>query len=153
MILSAERRAGEIEGRNVGEEHRRDEGERARREQTLMPPCRPQMLHQLQTSSFLRSPSFPSSRPFANREGETRRHMPYSNLPHPVAFTVSSSLLPTPSALSFSLSPFRRLATRPRGDDIGYTQKKGREETHGRHGGAQRDTNFRLNLTQGAKGR
>lgn len=80
MILSAERRAGEIEGRNVGEEHRRDEGEGARREQTLMPPCRPQMLHQLQTSSFLRSPSFPSSRPSQiekERQGDICRIQTY----------------------------------------------------------------------------
>lgn len=82
----------------------RDEGERARREQTLMPPCRPQMLHQLQTSSFLRSPSFPSSRASANREGETRRHMPYSNLPHPVAFTVLLPLSPRPSSFHSHLS-------------------------------------------------
>lgn len=138
-------------GRNGG--WNRDEGERARREQTLMPPCRPQMLHQLQTSSFLRSPSFPSSRPpqiEKERQGDICRIQTY----HIPSHLPSSSLLS--SALIFSLSPFRRLSTRPRGDDIGYTQKKEREETHGRHGrdgGAQRDTNFRLNLTQGAKGR
>lgn len=49
--------------------------------------------------------------------------MPYSNLPHPVAFTILlSSLL---SLLIFSLSPFRRLSTRPRGDDIGlYVEER-----------------------------
>lgn len=148
MILSE---PGEIEGRNGGAN--KDEGERARREQTLMPPCRPQMLHQLQTSSFLRSPSFPSSRPSQiekERQGDVCRIQTY----HIPSHSPSSSLLP--SALVFSLSPFYRLSTCPRGDDIGYTWKKGRKETHSRHGRdgeAQRDTNFRLNLTQGAKGR
>ena len=101
----------------------RDEGERARREQTLMPPCRPQMLHQLQTSSFLRSPSFPSSRPpqiekerERERQGDICRIQTYYVPSH----SLSSSL--RPSAPIFSLSPFRRLSTRPRGDDIGYTE-------------------------------
>lgn len=107
--------------RDRGEKRRRanrDEGERARREQTLMPPCRPQMLHQLQTSSFLRSPSFPSSRPpqiEKERQGDICRIQTY----HIPSHSPTSSRLP--SALIFSLSPFRRLLTRPRGDDIGYT--------------------------------
>lgn len=92
-----------------------------------MPPCRPQMLHQLQTSSFLRSPSFPSSRPpqiEKERQGDICRIQTY----HIPSHSPASSRLP--SALIFSLSPFRRLSTRPWGDDIGYTvveERKGRD--------------------------
>lgn len=75
---------------------------------------------------------------FANREGETRRHMPYSNLPHPVAFTILLASPPRPSSFHSHLSA-PSLNPAPRGDDIGYTWRKGRVETHGRHGRHRRD--------------
>jgi len=116
-----------------------------------MPPCRPQMLHQLQTSSFLRSPSFPSSRPpqiekererdketYAVFKLTTFRRIHYLPLfaPQPPSFHshLSAVSQPAPGAMTLVI----------------------RKETHGRHsrdGEAQRDTNFRLNLTRGAKGR
>lgn len=134
--------------------------ERARREQTLMPPCRPQMLHQLQTSSFLRSPSFPSTRSPQTEKERRGGHMPYSNLPHPVAFTVPHPR--RPPLFSFAASSFHSLlSTRslPAGAmTLGYTWRKGRREKGRERDAAdtetvvQQNTNFRLNLTQDAKG-
>lgn len=139
--------------------------ERARREQTLMPPCRPQMLHQLQTSSFLRSPSFPSSRPSQiekERRGDICRiqtyHIPSHSLSSSLSLSFFLSLSPPLSPHLFTLTfPLAVLSTRlRRAMTLVVRRRKEREETHGRHGRdgrAQRDTNFRLNLTQGAKGR
>jgi len=97
------------------EEARGREQTRARREQTLMPPCRPQMLHQLQTSSFLRSPSFPSTRSPQIEKERQGGHMPYSNLPHPVAFVVPHPPRRSPNPVPFAASSFHSLlSTRSR---------------------------------------
>lgn len=105
-------------------EQRREE-ENTRREQTLMPPCRPQMLHQLQTSSFLLSLPF-SSFPYSllrkqrrrERQGDICRIQTYHIR---VAFPAPSSL-PLFLFLLPSSSFHSHLSTdsHPSGDDIGY---------------------------------
>lgn len=139
-----------------------------------MPPCRPQMLHQLQTSSFLLSHSL-SSFPYSLLRKQRRRERQEETYAV-FKLTTSASRLPLPPlphshSLSFSLPPSSfqsHLSTdslipramtlviytygREKGERGG--KERGRVERHGRDTEtvAQRDTNFRLNLTQGAKG-
>lgn len=133
------RRKRKREGRG-GEQTR----ERARREQTLMPPCRPQMLHQLQTSSFLPQPVLSFHQVSANREGETRRTYAVFKLTTSRRVRCSSPLPPTlilfrRLIFSLSLSLSFRSRSLSRGDDIGLyvaerKTRKGEGKRHGRHG-------------------
>lgn len=121
--------------------------ERARREQTLMPPCRPQMLHQLQTSSFLRSPSFPASQPQQiekerERERDICRIQTYHILP-----SFSCSSLPSsfnPLTLSLVLSTIFSLShlstpSYPRAmTSVIRRRKGGKGKGRGRCGGPTR---------------
>lgn len=142
----------------MGWKRRERERERKRGEageQTLMPPCRPQMLQQLQTSSFLHSPSFlpflATSQIEKERQGDICRiqtyHIPFATLCLPFSYS-ASSFRSHLSCLSCPLPPPLRTMT------SSYTCG-GKEGGHGRHGDgglSQRDTNFRLNLTrQGGK--
>lgn len=106
-----------------------------------MPPCRPQMLHQLQTSSFLPQPVLSFHQVSANREGETRRT--YAVFKLTTSRRVRCSSPPPPTlilfrrlifSLSLSLSPFA-LAPSPGAMTLGYTWRKGR-----RGKGRERDT-------------
>lgn len=115
-----------------------------------MPPCRSQMLHQLQASSFLRTPSF-ALLPVAYRTGKTRNTV-LKLTAFPSRF--SSFLLPyNLSSRSYHLLSFFPSAPPPppppsKEITSVIRKRKGDEARHG----AQRDTNFRLNLIQGAKG-
>lgn len=70
-----------------------------------MPSCRPQMLHQLQTSSFLRSPSFPALQPpRIERRGRERERQGEEEIYAVFKLTTShcySPLLPLLPILSF----------------------------------------------------
>lgn len=125
-----------------------------------MPSCRPQMLHQLQTSSFLRSPSFPALQPpRIERRGRERERQGEEEIYAVFKLTTShcySPLLPLLPILSFRshLSTSSRTMTQVICKRKGGKGGKGWQRRHVDTEAAvvQRDTNFRLNLTQGARG-
>lgn len=114
-----------------------------------MPPCRSQMLHQLQASSFLRTPSFALLLPVAYRTGKTRNTI-LKLTAFPSRFP--SFLLPyNLSSRSYHLLSFFPPPPPPPSKEItSVINKEKRGKT--RRMVAQRDTNFRLNLIRGAKG-
>lgn len=134
---------------------RADGGESTRREQTLMPPCRPQMLHQLQTSSFLRSPSFPASQLPTNRErGRERERQEETYAVFKLTYiTALFSRYPFPrSSPIFSFSPFylspgrrHRLNVQERQTDKGRRRPTRGEGRRWRYGPTRHEFSIKFN--------